>query len=101
MDGRGCAAVFQCPSGPVLAWVVQLDAEIDAIELASLADPLSRDGLVLLRGGRRVLISQGLPEAAQVAALNVPERRFADLASYLAARPEVMERAARLRASQQ
>ena len=92
------AAVFQCPSGPALAWLVQLDAEVDAVELASLAEALARDGLALLRTGRRVLISRGLLEAAQAAALAVPERRFADLASYLAARPEVMERALRLRA---
>ena len=94
------AAVLQCPSGPALAWLVQLDAEIDAVELAALAEPFERDGLEVLRAGSRVLISRELSEAAQAAALALPERRFADLASYLAARPEVMERAARLRAEE-
>jgi hypothetical protein len=91
------AAVFQCPSGPALAWLVQLDAEIDAIELASLAEPFANDGLAVERDGRRVLVSRGLPEAAHAPALALPERRFSDLAAYLAARPEVLERAARLR----
>ena len=67
---------------------------------AALAEPFERDGLEVLRAGSRVLISRGLSEAAQSAALALPERRFADLASYLAARPEVMERAARLRAGE-
>jgi hypothetical protein len=92
------AAVFQCPTGPAIAWLVQLDFEIDAVELASLAEPFASDGLTVERSERRVLLSRGLPETAKVLALSLPELRFADLSAYLDARPEVLERAAELRA---
>jgi hypothetical protein len=93
------AAVFSCPGGPALAWLVQLDVEIDAVELASLAEPLAANGFTLERSGRRVLLTRSLPEPARALALALPEHRFADLSAYLAARPEILARAAALRST--
>jgi hypothetical protein len=92
-----CAAVFECGGGRAFAWLVQFDAAADAVEFADLADAAAFPGAELERSGRRVLLSAGLPPEARGAVLAAPERRFEDLAGYLAARPEVLERAARLR----
>jgi hypothetical protein len=92
-----CAAVFECGGEPAFAWLVQFDGAADAAEFADLAEAAALPGTALERSGRRVLLSAGLPPEARGAALAAPERRFEDLAGYLAARPEVLERAARLR----
>lgn len=92
------AAVFECGAERALAWLVQLDAEVDAVELAALVASLPPSGFSVDRSGRRVLVARALAEPARRAALAVRERRFADLESYLGARPEVLERAATLRA---
>jgi hypothetical protein len=44
-----------------------------------------------------VLLSRGLAPAARRGVLATPEERFAHLAGYLAARPQVLARAERLR----
>ena len=92
-----CAAVFECAGESAFAWLVQFDAEAEAAEFASVAEAAALEGTDLSRSGRRVLLSGGLGPDARRAVLEAPERRFADLAGYLAARPEVLERAARLR----
>jgi hypothetical protein len=92
------AAVLDCPEGRRVLWLAQLDAEVDAAELESAARA-ARSGLGVERRGRRVLLARGLGDAARAAALATPERRFPDLASYLAARPQVLARAERLRAA--
>jgi hypothetical protein len=91
------AVLFDCPDGRRLAWLVQFDAEVDAAEFESVAQPAAREGLVVERRGRRVLLSRGMGDASRAAAFAAPEQRFADLAAYLAARPEVLARAERLR----
>ena len=77
---------------------MQFDTPVDAVELESLARGAVPEGLEIDRHDRRVLLSRGLAEAAREAALAAPEQRFGDLAAYLAARPEVLERAAELSA---
>lgn len=86
------AALLACGSATGFAWLVQFDAEVDALEFARIAS--APPGARLDRSGRRVLVSLGLGEPERRGALAAPERRFSDLASYLAARPEVLERAA-------
>lgn len=86
------AALLDCGAGPGFAWLLQFDAEADAAELQSLGATSAE--VALERSGRRLLLSRGLDAPARRAALAAPERRFADLDGYLAARPEVLERAA-------
>ena len=92
-----CAAVFECAGASAFAWLIQLDEAVDAAELAGVAEAAALPGTQLDRSGRRVLLSGGLGPDARRALLAAPERRFDDLAGYLAARPEVLERAAKLR----
>jgi len=92
------AALFECDDGNRVAWLVQFDTEVDALEFESVARPAAGAGLAAERSGRRVLLSRGLSAEERGAALAAPERRFHDLGAYLAARPEVLARAARLRA---
>jgi hypothetical protein len=92
-----CAAVFACGGAPAFAWLVQFDGTADAAEFAELAGSAALPGAELALEGRRVLLSAGLSPQARDAVLAVPERRFEDLAGYLAARPGVLERASRLR----
>jgi hypothetical protein len=92
------AAVFGCAEGTRVAWLVQFDTPVDAAELEGLALASAPAGLVAERRGQRVLLSRGLSAEARAALLAAPERRFPDLAGYLAARPEVLARAAELRA---
>ncbi len=92
------AALFECDGAQRVAWLIQFDTEVDALEFESVARPAAGEGLAAERSGRRVLLSRGLAPAERAAALAASERRFEDLGAYLAARPEVLERAARLRA---
>jgi len=96
-DGDG-AVVFECAEARPFAWLIQLDGAADAAELARVAAAAALPGTDLDRSDRRVLLSGGLEPDARRTLLAAPERRFDDLAGYLAARPEVLERAARLRA---
>ena len=79
------------------AWLLQFDGVRDADEFAALAAPRLRPGEDLAREGRRLLLSRGLAPDARRAALAAPADSFADLDAYLAARPEVLARAERLR----
>jgi hypothetical protein len=85
------AALLDCGAGEGFAWLVQFDAEADAVEFAELG--AAPPGTRIERSGRRVLLSLRLEEPVRRAALAVPERRFDDLGAYLAARPGVLERA--------
>jgi hypothetical protein len=91
------AAVLECAGARAFGWLVQLDGSADADEFAEVARGAAPPGAHLEQQGRRVLLSGGLGPLARRALLAAPEQRFADLAGYLAARPEVLERAARLR----
>jgi hypothetical protein len=92
------AMLLECGGGTAFAWLLQFDGVPDADEFAALAAAAPLPGLELERAGRRVLLVRGLDEPARRTLLAAPEERFADLAAYLAARPLVLERAARLRA---
>jgi len=91
------ALALACGDALAFAWLLQFDGELDAAEFAALARAALRPGEVLEREGRRVLLSGGLAPDARRAALAAPAASYADLDAYLAARPEVLSRAARLR----
>jgi hypothetical protein len=94
---------FACGERSASAWLLAYDDEAEAAELfvlllasrprAFLTGPLS-----VARDGTRVLVSSALApaERAQLLASAEP-RRFATLAAYLAAHPEVAARARKLR----
>jgi hypothetical protein len=90
------ALLLECPTGPAVAWLVQLATDADAIELERRARAAGRGTPVLdaRRAGRRLLLSRGMSEARQVAALGAPGQRYSDLEAFLAARPDVLQRAA-------
>jgi hypothetical protein len=94
------AVVLDCGGRPAFAWLVQLDSEGDAVEVASVAAAGAPGDLSpsVEREGRRVLLARGLAPPARRAALAAPEQRFARLDAYLAARPEVLARARAVRA---
>jgi len=91
------ALALACAEGSASVWLAQFDAEVDALEFAAVAQASRRPGEVVERAGRRVLLAHRLPPGARRAALAAPEARHADLAAYLAARPQVLARADRLR----
>jgi hypothetical protein len=87
--------LLSCPAGEVFVWVIDFDSVVDAAEFERETGivALGRDGLDVERNGARVLVSRGLsPEGLRVA-WAAPVERFADLDAFLAARPEVLERA--------
>ena len=94
--------LLSCPAGPALAWLIQLDLE-GASEASSsrlfeaLSELASGLGLRFDRDGARALLSEGLEPGGRERLLAVSERRFPDLASYLQARPQILERVRRLR----
>ncbi|HEX2486307.1 MAG TPA: hypothetical protein VHQ66_13450, partial [Myxococcota bacterium] len=96
-DGDRAVALACGAEEAAFAWLVQLDTELDAAELATLAASTLRPGETIEREGRRVLLARGLAPDARRAALAAPARSFASLDAYLAARPGILERAARLR----
>ena len=96
-DGDRAVALACGGDQAAFAWLVQLDTELDAAELATLAASALRPGETVEREGRRVLLARGVGPDARRAALAAPARSFASLDAYLAARPEILERAARLR----
>jgi hypothetical protein len=99
--------LLDCPRGPALAWLVQLDHEADARELeaaAARSDWAVGPRLVaparIERLGLRVLISSGLEEAGRLYLLERLEaRRYDGLTALLRDRPEIFERAAAQRGS--
>lgn len=99
------AWLLACRRGPALAWLVQLDGEADAIELAALAArarlPAPEPGAPALRverAGPRVLFSTGLePPGRRFLLEELEAERHAGLAALLRARPEILERAERQR----
>jgi len=101
------AWLLECPRGPVVAWLLQLDRTLDARELETVAPRAgwpSRPGLAapahVERRGRRVLLSAGLEPAGREFLLSTlaPER-YAGLAALLRAKPEILARADAIRSS--
>ncbi len=100
------ALLLDCPDGAVLAWLVRFDAPAEAGAFAALARsrpwPGTAESLAtpprVDRRRERVLLSAGLAPAARRALLGAPPPpRVRDLQAYLQVRPEVLERALRLR----
>jgi len=101
------AWLLECPRGPVVAWLLQLDRTLDARELETVAPRAgwpARPGLAapahVERRGRRVLLSAGLEPAGREFLLSTlaPER-YAGLAALLRAKPEILARADAIRSS--
>jgi hypothetical protein len=93
-DGDG-ALLVECSAGSAFAWVIDFDTEVDAAEFereARLAVG-DRARVAVERAGARVLVSRDLPPGGSAAALRSPVERFGNLAEYLEARPDVLERA--------
>ncbi len=93
---------FQCGGREASAWLVQLDAEGEALELeAALKGRLEWRGELALRvdrAGVRVLLSSGLPVAERLHVLTLPEPpRIATLTEFLREHPAVLERARAVR----
>lgn len=93
---------FDCGRARASAWLVALASDAEARELAEVLRAVSPraegDALAVAQSGARVLASRGLGDEAVQALLALPPpRRFASLAQYLAAHPEVGVRARRLR----
>jgi hypothetical protein len=99
------AWLLDCARGSVVAWLFQFDSESDARELADVAPRAgwpARAGLAgpahVERHGRRVLLSTGLDAGARRFLLERLEpTRHAGLAALLRERPEILERAEKLR----
>lgn len=95
--------LLECAEGPAWAWLVQLDSARDATELEGLFRVAAEDmaeGAGVEREGLRVLLSSGLGARSRAYLLRgLPVRRHEDLASWLAAHPDVLRRARALRAS--
>ena len=94
------ALLLDCPAGVAFAWVIDFDAAVDAAEFEREARAIAaeRPGLELVRSGVRVVVSRNLPPGGPAAALAAPVERFDDLDAFLAARPDVLERARARRA---
>jgi len=98
-------AVWDCDGAAALAWVLRFESPAEARELAVVAEDAVGGMDAGLRApprvevaGSRLLISAGLEPAARERVLSeTKERRYADLAAFLAAHPEVLQRARRLR----
>jgi hypothetical protein len=101
------AWLLDCPDGTVVAWLVQLDQENDARELETAAPRAgwpARPGLAtparIERRGLRVLLSAGLgPDGRRFLLEELEPARYAGLGAFLAAHPEILSRAAEVRAS--
>jgi len=98
-------AVWDCGGVATFAWVLHFESPAEARELAVVAEDAVRGMGAGLRAppvvevaGPRLLVSAGLDSAARERVLaDTQETRYADLDAYLAAHPEILERARRLR----
>ncbi len=94
---------FACDARSASAWLLEYDDEAEAGELAALLLALKPEAfgdgaLDVERSGARVLVSLGLELAERTRLLASPApRRFATLAAYLEAHPEVAARTRELR----
>lgn len=92
------AVVFDCPTGPTFAWLMQFGSEARARDFAETARRLARPSTRVDDSGARVLLSANLgPEGRNAALLETESRSYRDLFEYLAARPEILERTRMLR----
>jgi hypothetical protein len=103
------AWLLDCPRGAVVAWLIQLDGEVDARELEVVAPRAgwpARAGLAgpahVERRGLRVLLSAGLePEGRGFLLGSLEPARYAGLAALLQERPEILARAETIRRAAQ
>jgi hypothetical protein len=94
------AVVFDCPTGPAFAWLIQFGSTAKAREFAETARGLARPSTRVDGFGARVLLSANLVQGGRDAALFATETRiYRDLSEYLDARPEILERTRKLRRS--
>ena len=100
------AWLLDCPDGPVVAWLVQLDSEADARELETVAPNAGWPARGLAspaaveRRGLRVLLSAGLDADGRGFLLGALEpARYVGLTALLAAHPDILARAAEVRAA--
>jgi hypothetical protein len=92
------AVVFDCPTGPAFAWLLQFETAAKAGEFAETARRLARPSTQVDDLGTRVLLSTNLAQSGRDAALFETESRsYRDLSQYLDARPEILERTRTLR----
>ncbi|MCP5067190.1 MAG: hypothetical protein GY946_11545 [bacterium] len=96
------AWLLACPEGEVLAWLLLLDRPeaARALEprLRERASTLPFGGAQVERIGSRLLVQRGLDQAGRRWLLGgARARHYPDLAAWLEAHPEILERSARLR----
>jgi hypothetical protein len=89
---------LDCPDGFAVVWLLQLEDEDEAGELASLiAELASSKQLRVEQSGNRVLLSAGLEPSGRERLLALEAEQHADLAAYLEARPDILARVRSLR----
>lgn len=98
------AWLLACPKGEVLAWLLLVDGPETARglepRLRQRAAALASGGAEVERFGSRLLVQRGLEKAGRRWLLErAPIRHYPDLASWLAAHPQVSEASERLRES--
>jgi hypothetical protein len=92
------AVVFDCPTGPAFAWLVQFATAAKAREFAETAGRLARQSTRVDNWGSRVLLWTNLSQSGRaIALLETEGRSFRDLSEYLDGRPEILERTRALR----
>lgn len=97
--------LLRCARGTVLAWLIQLDDEREAEELAALARRGGWPGSMahagpygVERSGRRVLLYAGLdPSGRRFLLERLEPNRYRGLSALLRDQPEILERAQRQR----
>jgi hypothetical protein len=92
------AVVFDCPSGPAFAWLMQFDTVATARRFAETARGMARPSTRVDCVGPRVLLWSNLAQGGRdVALLETRVQTYRDLSQYLDARPEILERTHLLR----
>jgi hypothetical protein len=88
------ALVFDCPQGRAFAWLMQFETEARAREFAEAARRVARSSTRVDKWGTRVLLWANLSQGGrEVALFETQSESYRDLRQYLAARPEILERA--------
>ena len=88
------AVVFDCRQDRAFAWLMQFETEARARQFAEVARRVSRSSTRVDEWGTRVLLWANLTRGGrEVALLETESEIYRDLRQYLAARPEILERA--------
>jgi hypothetical protein len=92
------AVVFDCPTYRASAWLLQFEGAVKAREFSEMARRVARPSTGVDERGTRVLLWRHLTRDGRDVALSETEgRRYRDLAQYLGARPEILQRTRALR----